>query len=89
MRLIDADELINWIDGSQRLDTEHDYEEVARYIEECPTIDAVPVVRCKDCMHRRENTTRNKKTLPYYCEIHAEFCDLEEFCCYGNREVQP
>lgn len=43
MRLIDVEVLANWIDGSQRLDTEHDYEEVARYIEECPTVDAVPV----------------------------------------------
>lgn len=43
MRLIDAENLINLIDGSQRLDTEHDYEEVARYIEECPTVDAMEV----------------------------------------------
>lgn len=43
MRLIDVEVLANWIDGSQRLDTEHDYEEVARYIEECPTVDAEPV----------------------------------------------
>lgn len=49
MRLIDAEVLANWIDGSQRLDTEHDYEEVARYIDECPTVDAVPVCRCEDC----------------------------------------
>lgn len=48
MRLIDAEVLANWIDGSQRLDTEHDYEEVARYIEECPTVDAVPVVRLEN-----------------------------------------
>lgn len=53
-RLIDADALANWIDGSQRLDTEHDYEEVARYIEECPTVDAVPVVRCRDCRYYKE-----------------------------------
>ena len=55
MPLIDTEVLANWIDGSQRLDTEHDYDEVARYIEECPTVDAVPVVRCWECIHNYAN----------------------------------
>ena len=79
MRLIDADAFFKDFPETR------DYEFASQEYE----VDAVPVVRCRDCMHRRENTTRNKKTLPYYCEIHAEkFCDLEEFCCYGNREGQ-
>lgn len=45
MRLIDADAL--W------MVTEGDHEYYERFeIENAPTVDAVPVVRCKDCKHR-------------------------------------
>lgn len=92
MRLIDAEVLANWIDGSQRLDTEHDYEEVARYIEECPTVDAVPVVRCKDCKWRPRNMGKDIDVH------HLEFpcgADSEEVCPYSagdpwyNKEPSP
>ena len=96
-RLIDAEVLANWIDGSQRLDTEHDYEEVARYIEECPTVDAVPVVRCKDCKRRIVNEHYGEKgyiKLKAYCELDtgdifslgrcAE--DDNWFCADGERK---
>lgn len=42
-RYIDADELICTFDGSECLDTERDYEEVARRIEECETVDVEEV----------------------------------------------
>ncbi len=84
MRLIDTEVLANWIDGSQRLDTEHDYEEVARYIEECPTVDAVPVVRCRDCRHRDPEDHKCE------CgEMERQGCpfpvDDDYFCKYGAR----
>ena len=56
MRLIDADkalEQINeWLDqtGAIPLNTSYHFE-LLGCIEDCPTIDAVPVVRCKDCKH--------------------------------------
>lgn len=78
-RLIDAEVLANWIDGSQRLDTEHDYDEVARYIEECPTVDAVPVVRCKDCKWLKNNDCKN--------DTHGYIpIDENDFCSRGERE---
>ena len=51
MRLIDADELKElrhqYIQGRIKFDgSEYDL------IDKCPTIDAVPVVRCKNCKHR-------------------------------------
>ena len=56
MRLIDADkalEQINeWLDqtGAIPLNTSYHFE-LLGCIEDCPTIDAVLVVRCKDCKH--------------------------------------
>ena len=59
MKLIDADEIIercNFViehgiasaDGSHPISAEV----VLEVLKETPTIDAIPVVRCKDCIHR-------------------------------------
>ena len=47
MRLIDADELTDRA-YRERLDSR---ERIAQLIEAAPTIDAVQVVRCRDCKH--------------------------------------
>ena len=49
-----------------------------------PTIDAVPVVRCKDCKHfvHQENG--------YFCTVFSGYCyDVrfeDDFCYYGERK---
>ncbi len=54
-RLIDADwlktqwsEPTDWMDGDQVL---HHYTWFKMVLELAPTVDAVPVVRCRDCKH--------------------------------------
>lgn len=47
MRLIDADELEHML----RTDFDTLYETIFETIRRVPTIDAVPVVRCKDCRY--------------------------------------
>ena len=53
MRLIDADELRKVIDTSltQYLSRLVDQDDVLEAINNAPTVDAVLVVRCKDCIH--------------------------------------
>lgn len=46
MRLIDADALLEKMKQTYR------YFDIKFDVEEAPTIDAVPVVRCKDCIRR-------------------------------------
>lgn len=53
-RLIDADALLDFLDvGHLRPPTEICFSEVMvkNIIELMPTVDAVPVIRCKDCKH--------------------------------------
>jgi hypothetical protein len=56
MRLIDADKAVEqineWLDqtGAIPLNTSYHFE-LLGCIEDCPTIDAVPVVRCRECKH--------------------------------------
>lgn len=59
MRLIDADALVKDIEDFQKSMVFHSYGERMQFddmidfavdhLEDAPTIDAVPVVRCKDC----------------------------------------
>lgn len=65
MRLIDADALKEIISGNSYIlrDSINSmnfgmfWDGIEQAIDESPTVDAVPVVRCKDCKHWREGTS--------------------------------
>ena len=62
-RLIDADKLIDFIDvGHLRHSGELCYSEteVANLLLHTPTVDAVPVVRCKDCKYFKTPLCQNE-----------------------------
>lgn len=64
-------------------------------VEEAPTIDAVPVVRCKDCFYSRP---RNRGECEYLIKdvVICENCEMldfgwnpmfgNDFCSYGKRK---
>ena len=90
-RLIDADKLINFIDiGYLRHSGELCYSEteVANLLLHAPTVDAVEVVRCKDCKHYKPQ----KKSAHW--EHRANYCNRivtiktqpYDFCSYGERK---
>ena len=71
MRLIDADKLDWWYKGRP----------IRRVIDEAPTVDAVPVVRCKDCI----NAEYFNGVL--CCAMaHDVVRQSNDFCSYGERE---
>lgn len=52
--------------------------EVLDLITEVPTVDAVEVVRCKECIHFREDG---------YCKVLMGYCGNEDwFCASGRRK---
>lgn len=53
-------------------------------IDEQPTIDAVPVVRCKDCWNATKMGGFMGEVL--YCPILERNTDDECFCSYGERK---
>ena len=75
MRLIDADALEvifdreDWGTPDERYMPESS---IGRWIDDAPTIDAVPVVRCKDCVYRP------CKQMPYSYD--------HDYCSYGERK---
>jgi len=51
-------------------------------LKKAPTIDAVPVVRCKDCMFRCEPIEFGE----LYCPILNGSMNNDDFCSYGERK---
>lgn len=72
MRLIDADACIDYI----RNNNQHAWEALAY----APTIDAVEVVRCKDCRYRKKVSTS------YYCELDEFNVKDEDFCSWAKMK---
>lgn len=72
LRLIDADELMKEFEKNGTW-----WEQVR--LEEAPTVDAVQVVRCKDCIYRDCNREGQPNIICY--QMHDD-----DFCSYGERE---
>lgn len=74
VRLIDADALMEKYNKTTVWDSWVE-------INTAPTIDAVPVVRCKDCIYRYKESDEG-----YICGISGDFTGDNEFCNKGKRE---
>ena len=78
MRLIDADALL------AEYDRQHEGEpgKARKLIEDAPTVDAVEVVRCKDCRH-----ISVERGL-CFCNLWEKFNGMgyDGFCNYGETE---
>ena len=96
MRLIDADRLNKPIYAEEDNITGSgmSYDEICGYndgidiawnkIDQAPTIDAVPVVRCKDCIRRYDTDE-----CPMCFLIEGEYCEYTNengFCDRGERK---
>ena len=83
MRLIDADEaIINF--GFEWDDISPTRDEFVAFLKRQPTIDAVPVVRCKDCIRRYDTDE-----CPMCFLIEGKYYDYTNengFCDRGERK---
>ena len=89
MRLIDADrlkaEIKGWyvvLDDLFDMGKYHERENVLQAIEESPTIDAVSVVRCKEC--KNYNTTGCSKGFGW-CESMDRGVSDDFYCANGAK----
>ena len=81
MRLIDADDLLK-----KKREMELCFAVPEWEIEKAPTIDAVPVVRCKDCANG-ELCLNSQGSEYVVCVMDEHHVWLPNgFCCYGERK---
>ena len=82
MRIIDADSLLESI--STMSDLKMNGVTIAVAVAKCVTIDAVPVVRCRECKYRFKNNGHDKSGCPI---IDANiWMDDDDFCSHGERK---
>ena len=101
MRLIDANEVVENIVAerdkiSYELVSEKPFKhgnsmrggirKALRYIEQAPTVDAVLVVRCRECKHY--DTADFDGNILCGCTLHSAMVDItpDSFCSYGERK---
>ena len=58
-----------------------------RSFKETPTIDAVEVVRCKDCMFSKVYQNDSSGVMGRFCEAFTQMRMVldDDFCSYGER----
>lgn len=80
MRLIDADAFLERMSRTDR------FFGVVFDINDAPTVDAVPVVRCRDCEYAK-NAKVNEKGFRICPASHMEIVD-DDYCSYGERRCE-
>ena len=76
MRLIDADSLIESLDKDGMMTTVG-YAVAVGIVKSAPSIDAVPVVRCRECIYRVKLTAE--------CTNNGGVWGDDEYCSDGKR----
>lgn len=97
MRLIDADTLFKFLKGQREKETgayskgRNNGINIAigaiRNEQICPTVDAVPVVRCKDCRYRHELKVTGGVLCDHEEGLMSTKLKDTDFCPYGERRV--
>lgn len=82
MRLIDADRFIDMIVNERMPWTTKTIGEV---LSQVPTVDAEPVVRCKDCRYCTTNTTVMTTQTLVHCNAHRIMTEWDGYCYKGER----
>lgn len=80
MRLIDADKLPKYTGYALSAS------EVAKAVENAPTVDAVPVVRCSECKHKGWIQEPCHGKSIDYCRQLERPVDKQFFCGLGERK---
>ena len=91
MSLINREALLSYADLRASCGEHYTAEDVIMMIKTAPTVDAVPVVRCRECVHWKPKGSKAGNSfsdMEYIggCEF-TNYCRREsDFCSYGEKE---
>lgn len=103
MRLIDADDALQRMDELLRSPYANDKFMTPQYIAvrdaihlvkdlcigKSPTVDAVPVVHCRECCFGQKPISVDMQEGYMYCKLQCKYKDIDAFCSEGEpREAQ-
>ena len=82
-RLIDANALKSYMDEcSKETRFRVYYGYATSFIDAAPTVDAVEVVRCRECKYHKDTSVRENK----HCALTGNPVEYDDFCSYGERK---
>ena len=86
MSLINREALLSYEDLWASCGEHYTAEDVIMMIKTAPTVDAVPVVRCRECKHY--DTADFDGNILCGCTLHSAMVDItpDDFCSYGERK---
>ena len=86
MSLINREALLSYADLWASCGEHYTAEDVIMMIKTAPTVDAVPVVRCRECKHY--GTADFDGNILCGCTLHSAMVDItpDSFCSYGKRK---
>ena len=87
MRLIDADALLEKlpiVEKDEQISLIGAVADMVVLISNAPTIDAVPVVRCKDCKHWGTDWALGETEYVKCCEFGQYMVGANGYCVYGE-----
>lgn len=80
-KLIDVNEaIVNF--GFEWDDIPPTREEFVRFLKKQPTVDAVPVVRCRECEYHEDTSVTEYE----HCCLLSKTVRYNDFCSYGERK---
>ena len=90
MRLIDADALRNVFDAMHAIPGSSHFDHlvllgIKNHIDDAPTIDAVPVVRCRECIY---GSKRCASEYHLGCAYWAQIVGVDGYCSNGVKETK-
>lgn len=83
MRLIDADKFILALMDASLPSVDEDT--ILDLVDSVPAVDAVPVVRCKDCKYAFINSFSTASGI-VLCSSSMKAMQQDDFCSYGERK---
>ena len=95
MSLINREALLSYADLWASCGDHYTAEDVIMMIKTAPTVDAVPVVRCRECKHHRDKNEQERQYLVediLICTSPDATDDCwnavwpDHFCSYGERK---
>lgn len=87
MRLVNANNIIPVQFWGKSVALTVTIAQVEEWIENSPAVDAVEVVRCRDCDHT-DLPIDEEDEHDYWCMTHGSYVYEDDFCSYGERRTE-
>lgn len=88
MRLLDADELREDVDRTLNWNTNNEYNmysDIMDMIDEAPTVEAEPIIRCKDCKYWSEPNMFDSYCRKMSITDNIIYTEPNHYCGFAER----